>query len=230
MYYPQPPPPPPQYPPPRGSNVGLIVALILVPLVLLFFFGAGIAMFVIAAKKSAARSAAMAAATSTSTSTSTTYTPSATMTEAYTAKNGLIVAHYPADFAAKAVDNDTVNLQKNLSDGSADLVQVAAVINPISDDVDEFGRILIRSMSKDIESYGDKWFETGRSHTACYKTFSGLEVKGWFMASGVTKTNVKLCFFMSGKHGYMLKTIVPAAHETAEMPLLDSIVDATELR
>jgi len=224
-YMPMPPPPPRQ----SGSNVGLIVALILVPLVLLFFFGAGVALFMVAAKRSAARSATYSTPYGTTTAPSA-YVPSATNTESYTAKNGLVVAHYPPDFAAKAIDNDTVNLQKNLGDGSADLVQVAAVVNPISDDVDELGRILTRSMIKDIESYGDKWNETSRTHGSCYKTYPGLEVHGWFLASGKTKTNVKLCFFMSSTHGYMLKTIVPAIHETDEQPTLDSIADSTELK
>lgn len=222
MYYP--PQPPPYAPtPPSRSNTGLVVALILIPVVLLFLVFGGALMFMVAAKRSAARTRAARAATAA-------YTPSATNTESYPLKNGLLVAHYPPDFAAKSIDDDTVNLQKNLGDGSADLVQVVAVVNPISDDVDELGRVLIQSMSKDIESYGDKWFETVRAHRACYKTFPGLEVKGWFLASGTRKTNVKLCFFVNATHGYMLKTIVPDRHETVEQPTLDSIVASTELK
>jgi len=214
-WIPQPPPPPPR----SGTNTWLIVLAVVLPLLILFFAGAGMALFMFAARKSAAHAPAASTVTTTP-----------TMTESYTAKNALIVAHYPSDFAAKSPDDDTITLQKNLGDGSADLVQVAAVINPISDDVNEFGRVLIRSMVKDIESYGDKWYETGRTHKACYKTYSGLEVKGWFMARGITKTNVTLCFFMATTHGYMIKTIVPAKHETDETATLDAIADATELK
>ena len=212
-WIPQPPPPPQR----SGTSTGLIVLAIVLPLLILFFAGAGMALFMFAAKKSAARAASTPVAAS-------------AITESYTAKNALVVAHYPSDFAAKSPDDDTITLQKNLGDGSADLVQIAAVVTPISDDVNEFGRVLIRSMVKDIESYGDKWYETGRSSKACYKSYAGLEVTGWFMARGTTKTNVTLCFFMATTHGYMIKTIVPAKHEMRETATLQAIADATELK
>lgn len=151
-------------------------------------------------------------------------------TQSFTAKNGLVTAHYPEDFVARNVDNDTVSLTKKVPDRSEEIVQVAAVVNPISDDVDEFGRVLIKSMVKDLDSYGDKWIETSRDHSTCYKTVTGLSVKGYFMAKGVTKTNVTFCIFMQGKHGYMLKSIIADKHDASERATIDAILDATELK
>jgi hypothetical protein len=166
---------------------------------------------------------------SSSSSSSSSY-DSGTNTQTFTTKNGLVTAHYPEEFVARNVDNDTISMRKRVADKSEEIVQVAAVVNPISDDVDELGRVLIQSMIKDLDSYGDKWIETSRDHTTCYKSITGLSVKGYFMAKGVTKTNVTFCIFMQSKHGYMLKSIIADKHDATERATIDSILDATELK
>jgi len=195
-----------------GLIVGIIAAVIILPIVLLF--GIGVVIGITAALHAHPA------------------TPRgpARLTESYPLKNGLAVVHYPADFAAKSLDRATLIVSRNLSDGTDEVVQVAAVPNPISDDVNEFSRILIGLMAKKIENAGDEWTETARHHRACFKTFPGLEVEGTFTAGGIMKENVHICFFMGSNRGYEIKTVVPAIHESEELPTLQSIVNATELR
>jgi hypothetical protein len=165
--------------------------------------------------------------------TSTTTTPSGgstALSEKYPTSNGLVVAHYPADFAAKSLDHATIMLSKNNSDGTDEVVTVAGVENPISNDVNEFSRVLVQQMKKNIEVYGDKWVETGRKKTVCFASYPGLEIEGTYVASGITRENVKICYFMRPNKGYEMKTIVPAIHEARDLPLLQSMVDATEVK
>jgi hypothetical protein len=159
----------------------------------------------------------------------TTTSPTA-LSEKYPTSNGLVVAHYPADFAAKALDHATIMLSKNNTDGTDEVVTVAGVENPISNDVNEFSRVLIQQMKKNIEAYGDKWVETSRKKTVCFGSYSGLQIEGTYLASGLTRENVRICYFMRPNKGYEMKTIVPAIHETRDLPVLQSMIDATEIK
>jgi hypothetical protein len=249
MYPQQPgPPQPPMYPmqpqPPQGGgpNVGLIVGLVVGIFVILpisILVCAGVVGYMRASR--AARYSSYStysppaytytAPTYTSTyGTSTTTTGSTALSERYPTSNGLIAAHYPADFAAKSLDHATIMLSKNNTDGTDEVVTVAGVENPISNDVNEFSRVLVVQMKTNIERYGDKWVETGRKKTVCFASYPGLEIEGTYVASGITRENVKICYFMRPNKGYEMKTIVPAIHESRDLPVLQSIVDATEIK
>lgn len=201
-------------------STGAIVAIILVPVGVLLLLGFALFMFGVLAARSARRSArASAVATATA----------ASLTESYSTGNSLATVHYPPEFAAKSIDDATLVVSKNNLDGSDEIVQVAAVPDPISDDVNEFGRILVNAMKKNIEAAGDRWIETSRAHRACFKSYSGLAIEGTFTAKGITKEKVRICFFVDGNKGYELKSMVPEIHESEDLPMLQSIVDATEL-
>ena len=221
--YGQPAPMMPQQPPQRsGANVGLIIGIIVVVFVVgivgvLFLFG-------VLGYMSARRSMTAARAASTATSVPTTFT------QTYSTSNGVVTAHYPSDWAAKSIDHATLAITRNLGDGTDELVYVAGVKNPISDDVNEFSRVLINAMVKNIEATGDTWTETSRHRDTCFRTFSGLAVEGTFTAKGITKENVRMCFFMQTDRGYELKTMVPAIHESRDLPLLQSMIDATDVK
>ncbi|HLK35278.1 MAG TPA: hypothetical protein VKU41_00910 [Polyangiaceae bacterium] len=101
---------------------------------------------------------------------------------------------------------------------------------PITDDVDGFSRVLINAMTKSIRASGDVYTETHRRRRSCFKAYPGLEVEGSFVAQRVTKMNVRMCFFMAPDRGFELKSIVPASHEIAERPLIESILEATEVK
>jgi len=241
--------PPPMYPmqplPPQGGgpNVGLIVGLVVGIFVILpisILVCAGVAGYMRASRAARYSSTystysppyTYTAPTYTSTygTTTTTTTPSTTLSEKYPTSNGLIVAHYPADFAAKSLDHATIMLSRNNSDGTDEVVTVAGVENPISNDVNEFSRVLVQQMKGNIAAYGDHWVETSRKRTTCFGSYSGLQIEGTYTASGITKENVKICYFMRSNKGYEMKTIVPAIHESRDLPLLQSMVDATEIK
>ena len=239
------PPQPPMYPmqpqPPQGGgpNVGLIVGLVVgifvvLPISILVCAGVfGYMRASRAARYSSTYSTYSPSYTYTApTYTSTTGTTSRTssLSETYPTSNGLIVAHYPADFAAKSLDHATIMLSKNNSDGTDEVVTVAGDENPISNDVNEFSRVLVQQMTKNSEVYGDHWVETSRKRTTCFGSYSGLQIEGTYTASGITKENVKICYFMRPNKGYEMKTIVPAIHEATDLPLLQSMVDATEIK
>jgi len=234
----------PQPPQGGGPNVGLIVGLVVGLFVILpigILVCAGVVGYMRASR--AARYSSYSSPYSTYTppsyayttptstyGTTTTTTGSSALSEHYPTSNGLVVAHYPADFAAKSLDHATIMLSKNNTDGTDEVVTVAGVENPISNDVNEFSRVLVQQMKKNIEAYGDKWIETSRKRTTCFGSYSGLQIEGTYMASGITKENVKICYFMRPNKGYEMKTIVPAIHETRDLPLLQSMVDATEIK
>jgi hypothetical protein len=237
--YPQQPMQPMQQPPQGGGpNVALIVGLVVVIFVVLpvsILVCAGVVGYMRASR--AARYSSYSTYsppaytyTSPTTTSTTTTTGSGLLSETYPTSNGLIVAHYPAEFAAKSLDHATIMLSKNNTDGTDEVVTVAAVENPISNDVNEFSRVLIQQMKKNIELYGDRWAETSRKRTTCFGTYPGLQIEGTYTAHSVTKENVKICYFMRPNKGYELKTIVPAIHESRDLPTLQSIVDGTEIK
>jgi hypothetical protein len=157
-------------------------------------------------------------------------TTDSALTQTYTSQNGLVVAHYPAAFAAKNLDHATLLISRTFPDGSDEGALIAGVSPPITDDVNEFARILINLMIKNIEASGDVWTETSRRRRPCFKAFPGLEVEGTYVAKRVMKVNVRMCFFMTPDRGYELKSIVPAMHESTELGTLRSILDATEVK
>ncbi len=248
MYPQQPgPPQPPMYPiqpqPPQGGgpNVGLIVGLVVgifvvLPISILVCAGVfGYMRASRAARYSSYSTYSPPAYTYTSPTYTSTYgtsttTSSTALSEKYPTSNGLVVAHYPADFAAKSLDHATIMLSKNNTDGTDEVVTVAGVENPISNDVNEFSRVLVQQMKKNIEVYGDKWVETSRKKTVCFGSYSGLQIEGTYLASGITRENVRICYFMRPNKGYEMKTIVPAIHETRDLPVLQSMIDATEIK
>jgi len=219
MQFPQPYGPPP---PRSGSNVGLILGIVggcfVLVLVALFVGGA-----ILGFQRTRARAAKVSLGPSSSSS-------STTFTQEYPTKNGLAVVHYPADFAAKSIDGATIVLSRNLHDGTDEVVQVGAVPNPISDDVNEFARVLLVAMSKNISAAGDTWTETSRHTGTCFRSYPGLAVEGTFVAGKRTTEHVRVCFFIDSNRGYEMKSVVPEIHEPTELPLLQSILDATEIK
>lgn len=225
MQYPQYPQPPPPYgppPPKQGPNVALILGIVggVFVLMIVGLFLAGVA---IGYERTRARAKAASIGPSSATS-------AAAFTQSYPTQNALVVAHYPADFAAKSIDHATLLLTRNLGDGTDEVVQIGAVQPPISDDVNEFARVLLVAMSKNITAAGDTWTETSRHTGTCFRGYPGLAVEGSFDAGKRTTEHVRACFFIDSGRGYELKTVIPELHEKTELPLLESILDATEIK
>jgi hypothetical protein len=148
----------------------------------------------------------------------------------YSMANGMAVVHFPPGFAAQSIDRDTLMIRRKLADGRDEVVAVAAVPHPLSTDVNEFSRLLIDLMKKKLADSGYAWTETSRQPAPCFKGFPGLEVNGTFQATPSTLEKVHICFYVDSEVGYELKTVVPEADEAAELPVLQSIVEATEMK
>jgi hypothetical protein len=154
---------------------------------------------------------------------------SVALSESYKTTNGLLTAHYPADFAAKRLDDATVMISRNLGDGTDEVVTFGAVPDPISDDPHEFGRILIDSLSKNVVAKGGTAQKGAERPTTCLGTHAGVEVEITFTFDSGRPYDSKSCFFMMAKRGYELRYDVPRTRAAQDVPLLERIMDATEL-
>jgi len=123
----QAPPDPYPRPPPKeglsGLAIGLIVAggLAVLGLVALFLFGVAVGFTRELSRARAAKAAPLTSA----------------FTESYATTNGLLTAHYPSDFAAKKLDDSTLVVSRNLGGGTDEVLTLAAVRSPITDDPHE---------------------------------------------------------------------------------------------
>lgn len=149
--------------------------------------------------------------------------------ERYQTQTGLVAAHYPSDFAAKNLDGSTVLLSRNLGGGEDEAVLIAGVPDPISDDVNEFARVLLVANRTHVESNGATYAELARHASDCLPGERGLLVKSSATYPDGKVLEMSTCFFMHSGHGYELKSIVSSRMAASELPLLEHILQETEL-
>lgn len=152
----------------------------------------------------------------------------AVLTESYSTGNHLLTAHYPSDFAAKALDDATLLIVRNFDDGHDEGVTLAAVKNPITNDPHEFARILIAQSEKKVTSGGGTFTKTAERETRCLDKYTGVEVEATFAFAAQAPYEIKACFFIRGDKGYEVRFDVPRSRVTVETPLLTKIIAATD--
>ncbi len=212
---------PNQYPPPppRKGLSGLVIALIAVGclgvLGLVALFAAGIA---IGYQREIARSKAAKVDPMT-----------VSLSEQHATTNGLLSAHYPADFAAKSLDAATLLISRNLGGVADEGLTLAAVSNPITDDPHEFARILWAAHDKNVTAKGGTSTKTVDHPTKCLGKYDGVEWEGTFSLPLGEQYRSKGCFFIRGDRGYALRYDLPGTSYASDAPLLDRIIEATEL-
>lgn len=204
-------------PPRKKFPWAIVIVVIAIGLVL---FGLIVVGAISGFKDYVARSRAAASASSKA--------PTASFSRSYSPRAGLLVAHYPPQFAAKNLDNDTILLDHNVGFGEDEAVVIAAVPDPISDDVNEFARVILLANQKHTTASGGVYREISRVHSACFRGIHGLEVRSQATVSG-TVVQMWSCFFMHKHHGYELETIVPDTYVSSDGPLLARIAAATQL-
>jgi hypothetical protein len=240
--YPYPPPyqqpPYQQPPPPKKDNTVLIVLLVVGALVVVLIgipLVAGIIIgFTRASRAHATYSpsyAPYAAYTSTAGTPglTTTTRATATLSETSVTTNGLLKIHYPTDFAVKALDSSTLIVSRNFGGGEDEVVTFGAVDNPITDNVHEFGRILLAAIEKNVHAKGGTFSKGGDTPAMCLGKYAGVEVESTFTLPPVPVYTSKSCFFFRGTRGYEVRYDVPNYRSTVEVPLLVEIEEATEL-
>jgi hypothetical protein len=151
------------------------------------------------------------------------------LSESYATPNGLLTAHYPADFAAKTLDHATLVLSRNFGGGEDEVVTLAAVKTPITNDVHEFARILDALVEKNVLAKGGTYEKTGHRPTTCLGNHPGFEIERSFKLPTVGPYVSKACFFLTAERGYEVRYDVPRSRSAHEVVLLERIIDATVL-
>ena len=79
--------------------------------------------------------------------------PSVVLGESYHSPNGLITAHYPADFAAKVAGKAAIMMARNLDDDESELITLVSVVEPVSTDLTEYTRAVSLAEVKKLDGY-----------------------------------------------------------------------------
>jgi hypothetical protein len=149
----------------------------------------------------------------------------AAMTQSYTSKNGLLTAHYPADFAASTVGTSSIVVTRNLPGGLDEAMAFVPIEKPISAELGEFARVVGAAEVKELNSY----VETSSLPATCVGA-PGIETTGtWRSKSGALTYLRKACHFIHNGHGYSIAYSVPSPRAAAEEPTLHAIREATQL-
>jgi hypothetical protein len=153
----------------------------------------------------------------------------APLSESFSTPNHLLTAHYPAEFAAKTLDEATLIVSRNFTGGEDEVVTLAAVKNPITNDAHELARILLALVDKNVAAKGGTSTKTGERQANCLGKYPGVETEGTFSLPTSAPYESKACFFLRGDRGYEVRYDVPRSRAAEEVPVLDRIIEATEI-
>jgi hypothetical protein len=146
------------------------------------------------------------------------------MTESFASKNGLITAHYPADFAASTVGTSSIVVTRNLPGGLDEALAFVPIETPISSDLNEFARVIGAAEVKDLRDY----VEASSLPASCAGK-PGIETTGtWRSRRGTLTYLRKACHFLHNGHGYSIAYSVPSTQAADEEPTLRAIREATQ--
>jgi hypothetical protein len=150
--------------------------------------------------------------------------PAAGMTESFVSKNGLITAHFPADFAASSVGESSIVVSRNLPGGQDEALAFLPIEKPISSDLQEFARVIGAAEVKNLHGY----VESSSLPATCAGK-PGIETTGTGRAEKGTSTYLrKACHFLANGHGYSITYSVPSTLAAEEEPTLRAIREATQ--
>ena len=146
------------------------------------------------------------------------------ISESYPSKNGLITAHYPADFAASTVGTSSIVLSRKLPGDLDEAVVLVPIEKPVSSDLREFARVVGAGAEKQFPGY----LESSSVPASCAGK-PGIETTGtWKSDPGTPMYLRKACYFMDSGHGYSITYLVPASRAADEEPTLRAIREATQ--
>jgi hypothetical protein len=146
------------------------------------------------------------------------------LTERYPTTNGMLAAHYPASFAASPLGDSAVKIQRVYPDGNVAAVVLESVETPVSTDIKEVDRLLVAAEAKLLHGYV---VETRRAATCLGKP--GLEVIAATTADNGVPYTRRACRFLTGGHFYSFSYTLPKDQAAEGAPLLQGIIEATEL-
>lgn len=147
-------------------------------------------------------------------------------TQSYSTENALVTAHYPADFAAKKLSANSIILARNLQDGTDEAIAFTAVATPISDDLNEYARVVLNAEVKGLQGYT----ETSKKQSTCGAGHPSIETVGRWGSNPMLKYERHSCIFLANGHGYSIGFSAPERHAAEEIPLLQRIRQSAETR
>lgn len=150
--------------------------------------------------------------------------PPAAMSQSFASKNGLITAHFPADFAASSVGTSSIVVSRSLPGGLDEALALVPIEKPISSDLNEFARVIGAAEVKELRGY----VESSSLPATCVGK-PGIETTGtWRSEKGTLTYLRKACHFLSSGHGYSIAYSVPSTLAADEEPTLRAIREATQ--
>ena len=154
--------------------------------------------------------------------------PSATsrndgLTETYASKNGLVIAHYPATFAAKTAGKSVIILSRHLSHQTEEVLSFVSIEKPISDELKEVSRVMLAAEAPTMKGY-----QTTSTQPATCHGNPGIETIGTWLSDGVPFSRNE-CVFLHGGHAYSFAWNVTSSIAAEEEASLRTIREAAEL-
>jgi hypothetical protein len=147
------------------------------------------------------------------------------LAQTYNPKSGLVRIHYTPDLVANP-DSDNLTFLEPTQSASVNIKSLVTITtngNPISQDPNEYGRVLQGARAKALTKY--RLISTIPGH--CFKDIQGVETRWEFDESG-TMMQGRACAFIHNHHGYsFMYAFKPSS--TGDETKLRKIVDATEL-
>ena len=145
-------------------------------------------------------------------------------TQSYKSENGLITVHYPPDFAAKKVGKSVIVVSRNFSDGTDEAIAFTPIETPISNDLNEFARVVDIAETETLNRYTEKSKQPGLCGPS-----PAIETTGrWIGKQDGTVYERRSCIFLHNGHGFAFTYSVPEKHATAELALMKKMIAATD--
>lgn len=201
-------------PPKKGPSLGLVIVVCLVGAFFVVPFVVGAVLGFSKYRKKAAAKDVPAA--------------NVALTESYKSKNGLLIGHYPSDFGAKRVDHATILISRAVG-GADEFVTLGAIAldTAVTDDIEEFARLMLVSVDKNVEAKGGTSAHGEKRAAKCVGKYKGVEFEPSFTLPSVGSYVGKACFFKLKERAYIVRYDVVKSH-AADAELLTRIIDATE--
>jgi hypothetical protein len=155
--------------------------------------------------------------------------PPADFTIRRATKTGLVAISYPPQFGAKALDGSTLFVEHPLGGLDDEGVVIAGLVNPRTDDVDEFARLLVQAKIDHVTSEGGTYAETGRKYTTCYAGLEGLRIDSTVTFQSGRVLVLSTCYWMYNGHAYEAGSLVSSGRAAEELPLLNRILGTLEM-
>jgi hypothetical protein len=148
---------------------------------------------------------------------------SAPLSQKYDGPMGLLVAHYPADFAAQMRGEYSLQLMRSPRDDSILLI---ALDEPVSSDPVELSRVALKPIIDALAAKGSA--DTARAGSGKCLGRTGYVTEGTANV-GLEDVITWSCTFVENGHGYVFFASVNKLFAEADRPLMQRIIDATEI-